>query len=77
MATALEADNWHFDAIVEDDSLIKCPSCKEVSPLSLWSVNEDGMLCELCGSHMTLDCPKCYVGFDSVKGPTFEVYAPF
>jgi hypothetical protein len=72
--TAYEAQpTWTFTGALTDTSEVKCPECKEWSPLSEWREGTVG--CEDCGDHATMECPRCDEGFDHVWSPTFECRA--
>lgn len=71
---AKEAWAWEFTQELSNSSEVRCPDCKEWSPLAEW--NESEVFCEDCGDHAAMQCPKCEERFDHVHGPTFEARDP-
>lgn len=47
---------WKFTQTIMDDSLVKCPVCKQAFPLAQWT--EGPSYCETCGEHAAMVCPN-------------------
>ena len=51
-----------------DSCSLKCVVCKGVFPLAAWELEEDGVECELCGTHDAIFCPGCEEAYDNMHG---------